>query len=405
MENTAINQPLTTTVTSSVSPDLLEDSVESRIVRIRPAATPVDQITRCIGHRKVSSMKVDFYSVDIKPGEDAVKTAVAKNTSPSDPELVLEMESDNLFAPTDTVMIPSIKRDGTDPSKGSLTGYVSKTDGNRITVHLEDFIIDDAGRPALPAIPAGTRVVRMGRAASELDVMTGLYNSLPVKDFNFCQIFKAQVENSTMQSLARKEVGWTFRDQEEVAVIDMRLGMEKTFLFGHRERFEDPDTGSEVFLTGGIWNQAGRDYSFGGKVDITSLTALMRRAFTGSGGSRAKVLIAGSGLVEKLSCLDYTRTVSSTGKSTHWGIDFDTIVSKFGTLNVVHSEIFDLCGHENDGLVLDPEYVTKYTHIPFNAQTLNLKQSGVRNTDATVMTEASCVVLRYPDAHVRVTLA
>lgn len=216
--------------------------------------------------------------------------------------------------------------------------------------------------------------------------------------------YKAQIESSTLYSLARKEVGWSFYDQEEVAIIDMRLGMEKTFLFGERNRFELPDGSGEVLLTGGIWHQAGREFSFGGKVSADALPSLMRSAFTSSGGSRAKVMIAGSGLVERLSQLDYTRVVQASGKNVHWGIDFDTIVSKFGTLNIIHSEIFDLCGHADDGIIIDPEYVTKYTHIPFSAQSLNLKQAGVRNTDAIVMTEASCVVLRYPDAHLRVTL-
>ena len=35
-----------------------------------------------------------------------------------------------------------------------------------------------------------------------------------------CQIFKAQVEQSTFMKIANKEVGWTFSDQEEAAIID-----------------------------------------------------------------------------------------------------------------------------------------------------------------------------------------
>jgi len=42
-------------------------------------------------------------------------------------------------------------------------------------------------------------------------------------------------------------------------------------------------------------------------------------------------------------------------------------------------------------------------HVPFQAETLDLRRSGQRNTDAVVLTEASCLVLRYPDAHIRVT--
>ncbi len=85
-----------------------------------------------------------------------------------------------------------------------------------------------------------------------------------------------------------------------------------------------------------------------------------------------------------------------------WGVDFDLIVSKFGTLYVVRSEVFDLCGMDNHGMVIDPEYITKYSHVPFRTERLNLRSAGVRNTDAIVITEASCLVLRYPGSHLRI---
>jgi hypothetical protein len=58
----------------------------------------------------------------------------------------------------------------------------------------------------------------MGRAASELDVQSPQFEALPKKSRNLCQIFKMQVEQSTLQRLANKEVGWTMSDQEEAAI-------------------------------------------------------------------------------------------------------------------------------------------------------------------------------------------
>ncbi len=66
------------------------------------------------------------------------------------------------------------------------------------------------------------------------------------------------------------------------------------------------------------------------------------------------------------------------------------------------SEVLDDCGMAENGLIIDPEYITKYTHIPFSTQKLDLKSSGQRNVDAIVITEASCLVLRYPGAHMRI---
>ncbi len=59
-----LETPLTTPVTEEVSPDLLIGDIDSRIVKIRPMATPVDQISRLAPARKCKSMKLEYYSVD-----------------------------------------------------------------------------------------------------------------------------------------------------------------------------------------------------------------------------------------------------------------------------------------------------------------------------------------------------
>ncbi|MDE5930250.1 MAG: DUF5309 domain-containing protein [Muribaculaceae bacterium] len=211
------------------------------------------------------------------------------------------------------------------------------------------------------------------------------------------------MEQSTLQKIAEKEVGWTFSDQEEAAIIDMRLGMEKNFIFGARAKIMDNVKNEAVYLTGGIWTQAGREFSLRlGKLAETDLIDLCSAAFTRNAGSKQKLLIAGTRLMEALSRIQCSRSIEAGETLTRWGIEFKEIRSNFGSLWVIHSEVFDQCGHEGDGLVVDPDYVTKYVHVPFRVEKLDLRRSGQRNTDAVVITEASCLVLRYPDAHMRV---
>ena len=55
--------PLTTEVTNQAVPGLLTNAIDKAVVKIRPMATPIDQISR-MGHvRSVDSMDVDYYSV------------------------------------------------------------------------------------------------------------------------------------------------------------------------------------------------------------------------------------------------------------------------------------------------------------------------------------------------------
>lgn len=398
--STIINStPVTTEITRNNEPDLLRTHVDERITRIRPSSTPLDQISRMVGARRSGSMKVEYYSVDAKGVKTSVSEATSISSLTSDKTFVITVKDSDLISPTETVLFPEVAIEPN--AKTPLVAYVDKVDDDEVT--LRPVISEGSSSNTVTAtIPEGTPVVRMGRAAGELDVQTAQFGILPSKQHNYCQIFKAQVEESMLQRLADKEVGWSFSDQEESAIVDMRLGMEKSFLFGNRSRIFS-GAGSEVFLTGGIWYQAGQSFSYNpSDLKEAHLTEMLRQAFTKGGGSPRKVLLGGSGLISAISNIDRVRVVSDGDKQVVWGIDFDRIVTKFGTVYVILSEIFDQCGMPDNGIIIDPEYLTKYTHIPFSAERISFQKQGVRNTEAVVLTEASCLVLRYPDAHMRI---
>ncbi len=394
------------------SPELLRNSIDERIVKVRPMSTPVDQLSRCGRARRAGSMTVEYYSVDTKKTEAKLAEAHpggAGNKKSDDLyTYILKTTDDSLFEISETILVPSqpgYDRNGR-PSGALMLYVVDRPSGGGVEiapVNARETEIMGGKTLQMPSLQVGELLVRMARAATELDVQTAQFAALPQKASNNCQIFKMQVEQSTLAKIADKEVGWTFSDQEEAAIIDMRLGMEKNFLFGSRARLFDSTKNEHIYFTGGIWGQAGREHEL--LIDALTegdLVDLCSAAFSLNNGSRRKILIAGTGLVEALSKLQFTRTLSAGDTMVKWGIEFKEIRSNFGSLYLLHSEVFDQCGHRNDGFVLDPDYMTKYVHVPFQAETLDLRRSGQRNTDAVVLTEASCLVLRYPDAHIRV---
>lgn len=389
-----IGSPLTNAVTRETAPELLLNDIDSRIVKVRPMATPVDQISRIGSPRKCKSMIAEYYSVDTVP----TTAIVTGETSGGGGRITITLGVDtpSIFSVTETVLIPDLTVDG---KKEDCVFYVTAVEDTKITLR----VIGDNATDKIPDIPAGAKVIRMGRAAAELDVQTTQAQAIPVKHKNYCQIFKSQVELGNLQRVAAKEVGWSLSDQEELAVIDMRQGMEKSFLFGRGYRFDKGAGYGEVFMTEGIWHQTSNDFHYTkGALTPKMLVSLSRQAFTGCGASSRKVLIAGSGLIEALSSMDTVKMVGATQTVTRWGIDFTEIHTKFGRLYVVLSETFDACGHADDGMIIDPEYLQKYVHLPFRTLPIDLSKSGQRNTSVTVLTEASCLVLRYPTAHVRV---
>lgn len=76
-----IGSPLTNAVTRETAPDLLLNDIDSRIVKVRPMATPIDQISRAGTSRNCKSMIAEYYSVDTVPTSSAVSEAVAGNYS------------------------------------------------------------------------------------------------------------------------------------------------------------------------------------------------------------------------------------------------------------------------------------------------------------------------------------
>lgn len=409
-QTAAVNgTPLTTQNIAEAAPGLLRNSIDERIVRIRPMSTPIDQLSRCGMARRASAMTVEYYSVNTKETQTALTAALAegRNIGADSRTYVMHTNNDEIFEPSDTVLFPAVMCLDANEKKTPFVVYVV---GKAAAGGVEVFPINlnttkgmGTVTTGVPATKAGDIAVRMGRAATELDVQTPQFAVLPRKAANNCQIFKMQVEQSTLAQIAEKEVGWSFNDQEEAAVIDMRLGMEKSFIFGMPAKIYMPDKGEYVYLTGGIWNQAEAEHDLilPGLTE-NDLIEMCRKAFTGNNGSKRKILIAGSGLMTALSKLEYTKSIRSGETKVKWGIEFKEFVSNFGTLYIVHSEVFDQCGHENDGFIVDPNYMTKYVHVPFQAEKLDLRKSGQRNTDAVVLTEASCLVLRYPKAHMRV---
>lgn len=406
------NGPVTTDIVHSSSNDYLLNEIDRQITKIRPMATPVDQLSRLAGAKRCGSMVVDYYNVDTKPTKCEVKTAVTMSDegvyTEDDTRKRLMTTNDAIFDVSDTILVKGVSGYDAGGAKSDcdLVLYVvSKDDSKGLMVMAANGITSGDVSGVIPSIPKGTELIRMGRAAAELDVQTAQFEALPQRASQNCQIFKAQVEQSVLHRMANKEVDWTLNDQGEAAIYDMRLGMEKSFLFGIKRRIYDYQKRENVYLTGGIWHQAGKQFEYT-QSDFTeeTLVDMMREAFTGNAGSKRKVLIGGSAFISRLNKLTYSKVVNAGESVVKWGIDFSELRSKFGTLYVLLSEVFDECGMENNAMIIDPEYLQKYSHLPFGTEALNLKASGQRNTDAIVLTEASCLVLRYPKAHMRVVM-
>ena len=165
------NRPLTTTLTNEIAPDLLTNEIDSRIVKIRPSSTPLDQISRMIGSRHAGSMRVDYYSVDTKDDKSTVTETQRALNLKYGATIDIKVEKAEIFSISETVMIPSIKITSGQYNGQSLVGYITAIDGQTLTILPVNVGTDVDTIPCGP-LNEGDIVIRMGRAAKELDVQT-----------------------------------------------------------------------------------------------------------------------------------------------------------------------------------------------------------------------------------------
>ena len=403
-------------------PEMYQKDIDERITKIRPMATPVDQISRFATLQQASSFEVKYYSVGTRPVMTTLTTAVVPSTSAT--SVPLEVADPDMFTLDDTIRVVGVKAienhkgvayDANDARTPDLELCVcGKTSDGQPIVFAVNGTEVNGQNIGVPAISNGTVLIRMGKSCGELDVQTGRFNNIPTSELQYCQNFMAQIEQSTLDKIAAKEVNWGFSDLEEDSIYDMRLAMENSCLFGDMNVVNHSvKDGMSQWFTKGIWWQAGKDIEVGtwnatkNATVITDedLVDISRDLFVGTGiGNKRKVMFCGSDFLSALSKIDSDKfRLKDTVEV--WNLKFKSWETDFGEILAIHHELFDLNGMADCAFALDPEFLTKKTHLSWSRNILDLKKAGVRNTDAVVLQEISCLYLRYAKAHARLRLA
>ena len=401
--------------------EMYQKDIDERITRIRPMATPIDQISRFANAQRAKSFEVKYYSVGTRPVKTKLTAAVTASNNVS---TAIQVADPDMFTLNDTIRVVGVKAlynyKGTayNAHAASTPDLVlcvcgKTSSGQPIVYAVNGSMVND--QPiGLPDINNNTTLIRMGKSCGELDVQTGRFNNIPTSELQYCQNFMAQIEQSTLDKIAAKEVNWGFSDLEEDSIYDMRLAMENSFLFGDMNVINHSvKDGMSQWFTKGIWWQAGKDIEVGAYdntkhatvITDNDLVDISKDLFVGTGiGNKRKVLLCGSDFLAALSKIDSDKfRLKDTVEI--WNLKFKSWETDFGEILAMHDELFDLNGMADCAFALDPEFLTKKTYLSWSRNILDLKKAGVRNTDAVVIQEISCLYLRYRKAHARLQLA
>lgn len=391
------------------SKQLIIDTIDEKVTKIRPHDVVLDTISRQIKDIKTgNSQVIRHYAIDVI---DLTATLPEAYTGGSASQTALSTSNDAIFANEQTIIVDGVngyKDDGTtvDTSRPLILYVVGKDSANKPLVTAVNG--SGSAHDVIPSIPANTKLIRAGRAGAETQIQTDAYSGVPTDYPQYLQKFMAQVELSEIFQRADKEANWDFTDAEEEAIFDMKRVQNVSYWKGIRARIKKKNAhtqkAEDIYFTEGIWTQAGKDFSFEGEtVDVKNMVTLMKHAFTGNASGKKKLLIAGSDVIEAFEKVDYNRQVQMGSKMQAYGIEFNSIVSKFGTLLAIHDQSLDDMGMAGKFFILDADFLRKWT-MGWRVNDFDFRKSGQADADGRGLMEICGLVLKNPKAHSRGSL-
>lgn len=412
--------------------------VNRTIVEMKFTGTPIDQILRNATFNKSDSIVVKYYSVGQRPLN--VKLSKAFTAMTSENPKAIEIADNAVMGAMDTFIV--MKADGS-----FVQGYNNDVvdavhplmirvnsinkDSNLPMVYAVNGKNSTAGHPFLiPALEAGTVLLRMGRAAAEKDVNTGRYFILPEPNEQYCQRFIMQVEDTVYNRFSKTEADWSFTQVERLAMEDMRIGMEATGLFGVKSKHSINEQGT-IYTCEGIWYRASKDTELGHWENVLDaagnavldaegyyvkeyviyeeeLVDLISTIIDGAGnGSRRKLVFVDNTIYSALSKMRSKNRVRLLNPETNYmntGLDFESFESMGTKLLFYRHDLFNAWGFNGRAFCLDPEYLDKWVFQNWAREEYDLKKLLVSNANAVIMEEMSCWTLGFPDAHARIAV-
>ncbi len=387
------------------SPTLNDFDYDKMIVQELPSRTPLDTIFRNRAKKqRASSLKVPFFTVDTKPFKDTVKTT----KTVGDAQIIdLEVDDIDMWSNHDTVRLVGVN--GYDGTTGNnvtalhnLVARVIALDNANGTLKLQPLNGYVTGGKVVfhDNIAENTVITRMGKAEPELAMQTTPYAILPWEEYNYCQNFMAQIEESEWQRMHKQKVAWGFSDYAKLNIADMRATKELSFLFGARGYTQDNSTKDMVYTCGGVTQFVTKSQDVGATISNNDFAGWRQELFEDNNGSEARYAFLGADLWKKIQVIDTIQKQLDAGKTevVH-GIKFAKIEFGNEVIYLHKHRLLSETGWGNYGVILDLDHVSERAFKPLHETTLDLRKSGQKNAEAKVIMEVSCPIVKYPATH------
>jgi hypothetical protein len=279
---------------------------------------------------------------------------------------------------------------------------VTDTGNGTITVAQVDGDEQDSYDAALPAVDDGELVVRLGNSKKEFFDASPYRSTYPVERYNYVQRVDETVGISNTKKATADYAGDSWQQNRDNQLYDFQTSRESTLFFGKRDR--KTISGETRHWMGGI-DDFGLNKQFSYSASSFSVSVLLdqvRQTFVGNTGSDIRYLHADSLMIQDIMELDQDKLRRSNYRSNLLRREIPEIQFGFGTVRIVHEQLFDEQERARLGFILDYQNLRMRELNPMKVVRNNLEQTQLKDGEAVQVKEECTLEMRYNDTHAKI---
>lgn len=353
--------------------NLIESDVDLQLFRFNTDDTPLMNLMLRAKKVKVNSPEVDHYMID----EPKSTLTVVADFAGGRTQTVLSLANgeQNLPRQYTTLLVKGVDgydRDGKTPTPGkSLMLFVTGHDansGNPIVKAVNGSKNSpDEEVSAIPAIPAGTKVVMLANSLYETQKEVDPDIIVPQPTRVFLQKRGMNQVVSDYFDSQRKRIPFAKAVVAEQAIANFKVRGNRTLWAGRAGKFQInvPNMGMQyVYTTEGLRWQFKRELQHSGRWSVEKIIALAKMFFTGEDVPKTALLLAGKDLLEQIQCIDYSKhpeiQISTKVNSVGWTVtNFHTV---FGDIEIKREPTLDRLGWSRSGALIGEDRLVHYVY-------------------------------------------
>ena len=412
------NAPLSVGLTEEAVPDLLHTPFDKDVTVMGYPDTVINQITREMGYRQIKAMKFDSFSIDQRRSADTVTSKVDITAAQVGGSKVfsktaiqtIPVANEDTFHLTDQVIfknVPGYDRNGLPHKFYFLSAYVCDIDRK---AHTVDVVLTNAN-PAQSlnvttiTIPANTEIIILGHALAEEDSHVAPNQSIPEPAEHFMQKFMVQASVTNVFLDSEKNVNWGLADIKETLTREFLLEIEKTYLWGHKGYFLDPNTNKYIRTLGGLFEQLLEEgiapiEIWKGDLTDESIITTMSDVFVGNRGSERRFMLTGMDFASALFSLkSMQKQVSTNATRRQFTYDWQEWKLFNYTISNKPYALFDMLGFGNVAFVFDKANIERGVFRALDEEMLDLDKLMIEDSKVLRCCEISSIVLKYAKCH------